>query len=228
MHGLESIEPVFHFTDRQGLRVSADDWPDKASRHLAHAVKRVPDDLHTHVQRIYFASQYRSQAETYGALVDLFISLGSRGKALRTQMLAVADAQLAGQSSEFLRATLETSLAAKDVVPGDAISMLSKGFIGSPDIISAPEQASTGNHDPLNLARSHAEYGEFHSARALLEIELLQGRSTLEQEQLLLEIYNTVDEQEAFNKIYAIVDKDKLHEAVKWQALANHFNGEYS
>jgi hypothetical protein len=143
-------------------------------------------------------------------------------------MLAFVEPQLGGQSSEFLNAALKAPLEASDVIPGDAITVLSKGFIGSPNIISKPEKTVTGNHDPLQLARSHIEYGEFHSARALLEIELLQGQSTLEQEQLLLEIYNTIAEQKTFSKIYALVDKDKLHEAVKWQALANHFDEEYS
>lgn len=228
MHNLESIEPVFYSSDMQGLHINADGWPDKASRHLAHAVTRVPDNLHAHVQRIYFANEHRSEAEVYGALIDLFISLGSRGKDLRAQMLTLAAAQLAEQSNEFLSASLEGSLKASDVIPGDAITVLSNGLIGSPDIISRPAQTVTDKHDPLKLARSYSDYGEFHSARALLEIELLQGRSTAEQEQLLLEIYNTIDEEEVFSKIYAIVGKDKLHDAVKWQALANHFSGEYS
>lgn len=228
MHGLSSIEPVFHISDARGIRIANREWSEVAGRYLAHAVVRTPDKLHVHVQRIHFANAHGRTSELYGALIDMFISLGDRGGQLREQMLSIALEQLDGEAYDFLTAALETPLKASSVFPGKAVSVLSKGFIGSPDILTKPKATTNNGHDPLKLAESYVEYGEIHSARAQLEIELLRGRSTAAQEQQLLEIYNTIAEQGLFDSIYALVDKDKLHVPVQWQALANHFSGEYS
>ncbi|WP_028309920.1 hypothetical protein [Derxia gummosa] len=89
-------------------------------------VARAPLDLHAHLRRIGFASHTDDDEQLQGAVADLFIALGSAGRALRARVLDEQRARLPATLVRLLDAHLDSGLAAGSLVPHITTAVLAR------------------------------------------------------------------------------------------------------
>jgi len=165
----QSSSLTFSVTGSRELSLSVDCAADKVSAFLAHRVARKPKDLLVHVQRIKLAAKYEMTSCLRGALLDLYITLGSQGRELRQCMLDLALSVLDKESIEFLVDGLETGLRASDPVPDPGASVLCKGISGRVDLIGEQRSDSTREADPFEQLFSLVELAAFNVGKCLLQ-----------------------------------------------------------
>jgi hypothetical protein len=188
--------------------------------HLRQRVSRDPRDLTSHVRRVLELRELHDGEGTYGALVDLFLVLGSGGRRLRTRLLRrTADLLDPGQV-EFLSARLVTGLAADDPAGSAPGSRLSRRVAGTTRIV-----ARTGgeNPGPIELARESMACGRGDVARVLLEGTLDADPGNNEVSDALLDLYETSADREHFFRTYSALLGRKLARADRWSRLAADF-----
>jgi len=199
-------EPAFTLADEHSLFVDGGDNADGAADFLAHAIARNPVDLRCHVQRIFLLRQQRQPAALAGALLDLFISLGSRGRPLRERLLNASVASLDPASAGFLRERLSSGLSATSALPDEADAMLAAGIRGDTPVVvngvsaaGQPEKSAL-DRDYLAEAQSFIEYGQLDLARKSLEtgVTLLPEQRQMHQD--LLELYQHTDDRDGFRR----------------------------
>ena len=83
-----TIEPsLFPVTGRLQPIYGNEGWQSAYRRHLERKIQRNPRDLLAHTRRILLNYEARDEKACYGALIDLFLILGSRGLAIRENLL---------------------------------------------------------------------------------------------------------------------------------------------
>lgn len=220
---LNELSPDMAFRDNQSRQLWIDSAipPQRVNDWFSHHVVRQPEDLLAHVQRVHFAAGENAELALYSALLDLFIALGSRGRALREMMLAQSSNLLSDVHKDFLQASIADGIAARDRIEEPALSVLCRGFSGSGDLIEVSASAHPKDSDPLRRALESIECSELDEARMILEQSFFDGTSNAVQQQLLLEIYRKTDDAAHFDKLYDSFDFDSVPD--DWQALAEHF-----
>lgn len=103
--------------------------------HLARKVVVMPGDLLAHTRRILLAKRLADAEETLGALVDLFIATGPRGRGLRQHLLDVCSPLLSAGRRRQLEERIATGWPVDMASPSQA-SLLPSGKIGSSAIVS--------------------------------------------------------------------------------------------
>lgn len=73
---------------------------------LSHQLKRSPNDLKSHIQRLQIIIKQKKSAAVYAHLVELFLVLGNDGEALRARMLESARDILSKEHYDELRPSL--------------------------------------------------------------------------------------------------------------------------
>jgi len=75
----------------------------------------------------------REREENYGALIDLFVAVGSggKGKALRMRMLCQSKALLDNKRNKVLMSKMESGINAMTAMPLATSSMLGMGLTGT-------------------------------------------------------------------------------------------------
>ncbi|PIE01359.1 MAG: hypothetical protein CSA79_00595 [Thiothrix nivea] len=161
-------------------------------RFLSHHIRRYPYDLRAHVQRILLTSQEGLLNRSGGSLLDLFLALGSSGRMLRERMLEECRERLDKATYERFSRWLNEGVSERESgwLCG---SMLTTGEVAPVRKLLQQQRSSaeeaTGYADVLAEVQDHLEYGQVDLAQALLETEILEGRSTPELEQELLTVY---------------------------------------
>lgn len=133
--------PAFGLERERALKPLAWDL-DAAHKYLLHALSKQPSALLQHVQRIHVAIMSEDNAKVHSALLDLYLVLGNKGKAIRAEMLSLAMPQLTEEQVSFYLA-LER---AEDIViklssphPIALFSVFSQGLEGHFDLIKTEE-----------------------------------------------------------------------------------------
>jgi hypothetical protein len=140
---------------------------ERAGDHLAHAVARDPGNLAAHVQRIGLWITAGSPGRLFGAMIDLALALGTRGRPLRERMLLLATPALHRAHAEALRALLDgvDADAPMPAVPG---SVLNRAHTGTLDLVRRDVPAADVR-DPLLTADDYVHEGNVGAALALLD-----------------------------------------------------------
>lgn len=122
--------PAFGFAEEKALKPLS--WDIEAThRHLLHYLARHPEALLQHVQRINLAIISEDNIKVFCALLDLYLALGAKGRALRADMLSAAMPLLTDEQTAFFLEHLDSGAAANEPHPKAPLSVLSYGFIGS-------------------------------------------------------------------------------------------------
>jgi len=128
--------PAFGFEDERGLKPLA--WEASAAhKHLLYFLARQPTALLQHVQRINLAVLGGSQAKAHSALLDLFLVLGSKGKAIRAEMLSLVMPLLNEEQVAFYLERMESGIFPNSQHPKAVYSIFSQGLEGEIDAVNA-------------------------------------------------------------------------------------------
>lgn len=182
------IDPVFAYVPGGRLEVPFADTT-AAWRHLSALVARDPLDLEAQVRRVMLASTPPMQPFAFGALLDLFLALGARGRTLRRMMLRLAAPYIETDEVKFLEAHLETGIARHALLPAGTRAVLDMAVIGNLNPVRH-EKAARQSASPVEEAVSLLDHGDLQGAQALLEAHLLEEPDDELAAQELLAIYH--------------------------------------
>lgn len=192
MSGVQSViggsDPMFVFTPAGRLDCPADTEVQEAWRHFTVQVARDPLDLEAHTRRVLLASRPPLTDRAFGALVDLFMALGGRGRGLRRQLLEQAMPWLDPDDAHFLRLHLDTELPRGAQLPSQRWSVLDTAVLGSLRMVDL-QRRQVAQETPFQQAMSLLEYGDLAGARGMLEAALLEEPDHEEVNRELLAIY---------------------------------------
>ncbi len=217
---IHSFEPSF-FIHRSFLtRPPVHGEDESFSRHLAHRISRNPTDLTSHVQRIFTARRKGDLDALYGALVDLFITLGEKGKALRCRILNVVKNDLTvEQYSSLENGDINKPGSEKDQ-SWIRFSRLYQPCMPDTDIVvSLDREGQRGYTGVLEQARDLIDCGEIDTARQIMEEALQAGEQSGAVHDELLNIYRHTRDYEGFLAMWTRLDC--LPEAIQesWKKL---------
>ncbi len=183
---------AFTLETERRLRCGQDYSPLEAWRFLTHHIRRYPQDLRAHTQRILLAQSEPVQDRLAGSLQDVFLALGNAGQQLRGRLLETVGGGLDDSTREFFKVWLDSE---SGNVGGSTQwrkgSILASGQEGSGSkllhIERSQDTAQYGN--VMEEVVACLEYGQIDTARDLLEAEVQAGRSDEAMEQELVNIY---------------------------------------
>ncbi|NJD07991.1 MAG: hypothetical protein FIA97_16085 [Methylococcaceae bacterium] len=160
---------------------------DDLTEYFAHQIARSPNNLLRHTQRIFFHFGSGDEEGLYSALLDLFMALKEKGRALRSRLLGGSKSRLSTERFDAL-ARFVAEPVNETELPRGTLSVLSQGLTGILPIVSEERGPAESSRDVLVEAREHIEYFQLDEARTLLESALLDDpqRDDLQQELLAL------------------------------------------
>jgi hypothetical protein len=171
-----SLDPLEHGDARE-------QW-----RHLSARVSRDAHDLESHARRVLLAFRPPLTDLAFGALLDLFLALGERGRSLRKRMLDMGEGWLEADEVHFLRMHLETGLTRATALPSAPGSVFHSALVGMAQMVSHERQAAA-RMSAHEQAVSLLEHGDLAGASQLLEDALMADPTNAEISQELLGIY---------------------------------------
>lgn len=192
MSGVQAVigasDPLFVFVRAGRLDCPSSIEVQDAWRHFSILVARDPLDIEAHTRRVLLASRPPLTDRAFGALVDLFLALGDRGRGLRRQLLEQAMPWLDPDDAHFLRAHLDTPLPRGAQLPSQRWSVLDTAVLGSLNMVGL-QRREVAQETPFQQAMSLLEYGDLAGARGMLEAALLEEPENEEVKRELLAIY---------------------------------------
>ena len=101
-----NIETLFTALEGKGLIY---DGPHKSVllHHFSRLVASQPNNLRSHVQRVYLSILCHDATELTGALLDLFLTLKDRGQALRERLVEQGSPLLRQEDLELIKLSIE-------------------------------------------------------------------------------------------------------------------------
>gem|GEM_PF-993872 len=191
---------------------------------LSYQITHNPRDLLRHVQRIRMQCRRTDADAIYGAMLDLFIVLGTKGLPLRRRLLKRAGGLMRGDQRKVLIAGLRRGIRATYPVPPSVHSRLSAGLSGTVQLVEQ-RQASCGRQtlDPVIEARELLDCGQIDTARRLLEQSLQQAPQRAELSRELLAIYRHTRNHRDFQRLYTQRLDLPMAARDAWEALSRQF-----
>ncbi|MEF3192798.1 MAG: tetratricopeptide repeat protein [Halothiobacillaceae bacterium] len=176
---------------------------DSALHYLGHRIVNHPRELRSHVQRILLLIRHEDGASLYGALVDLLITLGDKGLALKQRMLDLAAPLLNPTSRVFLQRQLESGIRPCDpAIARVRSSLLRAGSCGTEQLVLRHKaQGGALERTPLEEARELVEYGQLEQALETLENALLMDPDQPGVAGELLDLYTRIGELERMEAV---------------------------
>ena len=171
-----SLEPLEHGDARE-------QW-----RHLSALVSRDSLDLEAHARRVLLALRPPLTDLAFGALLDLFLALGHRGRSLRKRMLELGEGWLEADEAHFLGQHLESGLTRATALPSAPGSVFHNALVGMSQMV-AHQRHVAAHMSPHEQAVSLLEDGDLAGASQLLEDALLADPNDAEVCHELLGIY---------------------------------------
>ena len=192
-------EVHFQVAGNTRLRLRPSNSRSRMLLYLGQQIKQRPRDLRAHMQRIFLLLEAAEEPQLFGALVDLFIVLGSAGTALKVRCLTQAAPVLTESHRLFLEQAAEGGLQPDNpTLARIRHSVLSMGFSGRAAIVAKREQQSGGYQSPYDEAMACLEYGQLDEARRVLEEALRRMSDDPRISRQLLEIYQRTRDDNAF------------------------------
>lgn len=220
------LDVAFRISNNPRLRLKSVTWQDKATDYLDHAITRSSTDLKSHVQRVYLQIEKQDIDGSFGALLDLFVSLNQQGRPLRQRMLEAARNVLSESHYAFLESRLDRGIVRTDSVPSSHTSLLTQYFSGTNQLVTKQLAPSQSYGDPLDEARDYIEYGQIDEAITVLESAIVKAPDRTEIHLDLLEIYKRTNACKPFQEMWHRLDSSNNPVTDAWQELAVFFGQE--
>jgi hypothetical protein len=216
-------EPIFWIHQQRHLKLPESAPPQQVAQYLAHRIARNPADLRSHTQRILLHIRYHESERVYGALLDLFIALGSWGLEIRGRLLRCAERLLSQSVYSALRQHLESGVRPTDCLPTTPWSVLSKGITGSEPLVRAILREQREQTTALQEARELIVSGQITEAQRMLEQALLADPDDEELGLELLELYQHNRDMHALETMRRRLSERSERTAQAWAAMAELF-----
>lgn len=216
----EGEEWTFRIDGLRALRpASPADAPGLAD-YLEQRIAAEPSHLLHHIRRIALQYGLDRPEALYGALIDLFLVLGSEGRALRRRMTHGCRDRLLPEHYTHLTRWLDGSPLSAEAIPPLHSSLFGLGMGGNLQLVDVREVADPDTRDALIEARECIEYSQIDEARQILETAALAhpGRADLQWE--LLDLYRAQRDASHFLKLYPTFATDDNPLAEDWRATA--------
>lgn len=183
------LDTVFTYSRGGPLDVGYGGDLQSAWRHFSALVARDPLDIEAQVRRVLVASQPGMHGRAFGALLDLFLALGPRGRELRRLMLDAAQDAIEADELRFLQAHLDDGLARNALLPSGTGAVLDTAVLGSAHAVQH-ERIAVVTTSRVDEAISLLDHGDLPGARRLLEEVLLDDPLDETATRELLAIYH--------------------------------------
>ncbi len=197
---------------------------DRSLIFLSHRITCNSKDLVAHVHRVVAHYHAGCPEGLYGALLDLNITLGSKGFALRKRMYQKFAPYLQKNHRAALRKGLQSGLKAGDFMPDSVVSRFKYPRLGNTYLVEKiSDEVVRVDFDALDEARDLIDSGFIEEARMLLEEILASQPECGETNKELLDIYKYTKNKEAF-----FATKQRLGDlpaplSDAWEVLAEKF-----
>lgn len=198
----------------------------KLADHLAHQAARHPHDLKSHARRLLLHARRKEPDAAYGALLDIFLVLGSNGRAFRERMLLLASGLIGAERAFALSERLERGVAADDLMPLCTQSRLSRSLTGSATLVTRHGGTEARERPLLDEVRDLVDSGQVHEAQRMLEDAVVEDPENQQYTQELLEIYRHTKDNQSLAAMQQRL-RDKAPEAAAvWADLLTLFSFE--
>jgi hypothetical protein len=199
-------------------------WLAHYPRFLAKKVHRNPRNLLSHVQRTRLHHALGNANATFGALTDLYLVLGSKGRSLRKNLLEKTRDLLSEDQRHFLSKHLDSGLTAQHLTSSTPNTYLPGSANGNLTIVNRTNNTNEPHHsDPLLLSREYIKEGDPFTARLILEITLASDPGQKDICKELLELYRDQSMRSAFFKTYNSLIGRQLALADQWRETEHFF-----
>ncbi len=187
-----SSQVVFHEPSDNRLSPPKGVEPNQWATHLAHIAAREPGNLLNHARRVYLHLALKQPNALYGAMLDLYLTLGEKGGHLRQHLLQKASKLLSPEEHDLFLTHLQQGLQPHQPLPACQHSVLGIFFSGAKPLVTeqnAEHHPANREIDPLELAKQELDYGDISVAQQILEEALMKSPDRLGLHYSLLEIY---------------------------------------
>ncbi|HRJ52732.1 MAG TPA: hypothetical protein PLE99_08185 [Candidatus Thiothrix moscowensis] len=210
---------AFSLAGERRLRIQKDYQPVDAWRFLSHHIRRHPQDLRAHTQRILLAQHESLLDRLPGSLQDAFLALDNAGQLLRQRLLELVGEDLSPEDKTFF-----TEWMKQDTTPA-AGSQWRKGSLltTGQDHVTARllhierSQETSQYTDVMEEVFACLEYGQIDTARELLEAEMLAGNTNENMEQELVNIYQYTRDREKLNAMVKHLEEAGHEVSALWR-----------
>ena len=192
------------------------------AEYLARKIKRDPRDLRSHNQRIYLNYVLKNEDAYFGAVIDLFIALGSKGLELKLSILRPTYDLLEEEHANFINKHLLSGIRATQFLSTHE-SRLSKGFSSTTDFL-VEKSVDEKTYSSLSTAKEKLSLGEVKSAQMILENSLEQDPDDIEIAYELLELYRNYNLAKSFTTMTIRLTGKKLAAQEKWLETEVYFS----
>lgn len=189
---------AFRLPSERGLRIQQEYDPVATWRFLSHHVRRYPQDLRAHTQRVLLAQHESLRDRLAGSLQDVFLVLGNAGQLLREHLLGRVKDSLDDVDQAFFARWLQQDVTVEEIQQWRQGSLLSTGqdkkTIKLLNI--GREQTNAQYANVMDEVFACLEYGQVDRARELLAAEVLAGNADEAMEQELVSIFQYTRDKE--------------------------------
>lgn len=185
------------------MRIHQHYEPLRAWRFLSHHIRRYPQDLRAHTQRVLLAQHEPLLSRLAGSLQDAFLALGHAGVQLKTHLLRLVSDDLNETERNFFNQWLQDGSVGSQNQRWHEGSVLSSGQEAATlrllEVERSQETARYSN--VMEEVFACLEYGQVDTARELLEAEMLAGNTDESMEQELVNIYQYTRNRDGLNNM---------------------------
>ena len=186
------------------------------TNYLSHQISQNNDDLYSHVHKVYLCIKHQQSRNLYSALFDLFLVLGTKGRAFRKTLLSY--------SQSFLSATeymlLEQSLPSGSLTE-IALELADKSILRQE--LRHFSQHNFIQHHTNYIAHKSQEQ-TLYQKQQFLQSAIIENPRKLSLHYDLLELFTQSKDHYQFNIFYHFLCAHSSVLPNKWHVIANNLN----
>lgn len=210
---------VFLVAPRTIFAVETDAWG-KDLEVLVYAVRRSPNDLLIHLQRIFACYTNASSEQLYAALIDLVTFLSGRGRSLAVR--AITGCQKRLDKSQYRLLLDNITDPDQNPLPSTRYTVIKQDIIGTRQLVRKIGQQQS-RQNIMQLVQDHIEYSQLDAAMDLLEETILLNPDETTLQQQLLELYRSTNNEQRFRAMLRALEQNKLSVSPAWKELEQFF-----
>jgi len=222
----DHIEPTFYFGLGKDIKLPEHTDHPHTTNSFEYRLKSSPNDLSCHLQRIQFFATEKNRTGLFISICDLFIVLGTQGKALRQRLVDASKRALDQQQVEFLEAHLTEKLAADtEALPGSCLFKERSCQLIKPETPTRSAGETEAPEDVLHIAESYIENSQFDTALEYMQKHLLQNPKNKALTLKLISLYKALNCADKFQNAYTKFSNN-VTTSLYWNDAKQHFTSQ--